>query len=250
VAIILGTGLGQFAEHVEVEAVVPYREIPDFPQARGVGHAGRLVCGVLAGVPVVVFEGRCHRYEGYSRDELTLPVRVAAQLGARHLVVTNASGGLDPKFAGGDILLIDDHVDLMFGRTTATGRAPELRSYYDASHIQRALAIARRENFVAHRGVYVALAGPNYETRAEYRYLRQIGGDAVGMSTVPEVLAAAACGLRVLALSVITNVARPDAPRKTTAEEVVAIAHRAEPKLRQIVAGVIADLATPGLAAP
>lgn len=248
-AIILGTGLGEFAEHLNVELAIEYRELPGFPQPTAISHDGRLVAGRLAGVPVLTLRGRFHYYEGYNFEQVTLPLRVAAALGCETLIVTNASGGLNPRFRSGDVMVLDGHLDLMGGRnsgaaataaapTRAAGRAP-----YDPELAELALAISRRENFACHRGVYAAVTGPNYETRAEYRFLRRIGADAVGMSTVPEVLAASAASLRVLALSVITNVARPDAPDIVDALDVVHLAEHAEPKLRAIIGGVVASLA-------
>jgi purine-nucleoside phosphorylase len=240
-ALILGSGLGNLASRVEPEAVIPYAEIPGFPRSTALGHAGRLVCGTLHGTTVATLEGRCHLYEGYTREQIALPVCALAELGAEVLIVTNASGGLNPSYVGGDIMLIESHIDLMF-RGVAGGVGRDRSVMYDASLINLALSLARRENFVAHRGVYAALAGPNYETRAEYRLLRRIGADTVGMSTVPEVLAAASCGLRVLAISTITNVACPDAPCKATGDEVIAIAERAAPKVRKLVEGVLSRL--------
>jgi len=245
VAIILGTGMGSLAAGIRQEAVIPYTTIPQFPRSTALGHKGQLVCGQMGGIPVIAMEGRCHFYEGYSFQELTLPVRTLSQLGAELLIVSNASGGLNPRFRTGDIMLIEDHINLL-GARTAVRRQEMLvptrtvpPSIYDATLVELAAEAARRGNFLAHRGVYVAVTGPSYETRAEYRAFRRLGGDAVGMSTVPEVLAAAAEGLRVLGISTITNVARPDAPQKTEAQQVVDAAEQAEPKLRKIVERVI-----------
>jgi purine-nucleoside phosphorylase len=197
----------------------------------------------------MMLQGRCHGYEGYSLDVLTFPVRVLAALGLKTLIVTNAAGGLNPSFAIGDVMLIDDHIDLMNLRQP-TGQAsslpydaPATRSpcvrFYDRDLAAAAAAAARQADFVLHRGVYVAVSGPSYETRAEYRAFRRIGGDAVGMSTVPEVLAASVLGLRVLGLSTITNVACPDAPKTVTAEEVVEVAAIARPRVRAIIEAVV-----------
>jgi purine-nucleoside phosphorylase len=248
VGIILGTGLGNFAEHITAEAIVPYEEIPHFPQSTAIGHKGRLVCGTIGGVPVLAMQGRFHLYEGYSAQQVTLPVRVMKELGISLLVVSNAAGGLNPRYRSGDVMLIDDHVNLMNANPLVGinddrlgPRFPDMCRPYDAKLIERGLEIARRENFVAHRGVYVALTGPNYETRAEYRFVRLIGGDVVGMSTVPEVITAIHAGLRVLAISTVTNMCLPDAIKASSGEEVVQIAKQAEEKLRKIVLGIVAD---------
>lgn len=252
VAIVLGTGLGDLANHIAADFVLPYDHLESFPRSTAVGHAGQFVCGHLAGVPVIAMRGRCHLYEGYSYEQVTHPVRVMRELGASMLIVSNASGGLNPLFKSGDLMAIEGHVNLMGVRgrgPTATidqpigGRAND--SPYDSHLIDCVQAIARRENIVCQRGVYVAVSGPNYETRAEYRFFRKIG-DAVGMSTVPETLTAAACGMAVLALSTITNVAKPDAPQFVDADDVVDIAEHAEPQLRKIVIGVLERVALDG----
>jgi len=264
--LILGTGLGNVASHIETDETIEYDAIPHFPCSTALSHRGCLVCGRLGGRPVVVMEGRWHYYEGHSIDRLTLPVYVMRALGVELLIVSNASGGLNPQFASGDVMVIQDHINLMFtnetprgnrlvsaprgsstegqmqaagGQNTGVFPRPRIVCPYDPALIEQALAISRRENFAAHRGVYVAMTGPSYETRAEYRFLRKIGGDVVGMSTVPEALAAARCGIRTLALSTVTNVARPDNPQVVSAEEVVAAAEKAEPNLRKIVMDVV-----------
>lgn len=245
--LILGTGLGNVASHIETDETIDYRAIPHFPRSTALSHRGRLVCGRLLDKPVVVMEGRWHYYEGHSIDQLTLPVHTMRALGIELLLLSNASGGLNPQFASGDVMVIQDHINLMFAGETrmddeqnASARA-RLRTGcpYDAALSEQALAIARRENFVAHRGVYVAMTGPSFETRAEYRFLRKIGGDVVGMSTVPEALAAARCGMRTLALSIVTNVAQPDCPQVVSGDDVVTAAEKAEPNLRKIVLGVV-----------
>ncbi len=252
VAIVLGTGLGDLATHLDTDVVLPYDRLAGFPLPTAVGHKGQFVCGHLAGVPVIAMRGRCHLYEGYSHDQISHPMRVMHELGATTLIVSNASGGLNPQYASGDLMAMDGHINLMGMRGNALlpavsqpvgGRLK--KSPYAAALIERAQAIARRENIVCHRGVYVAVSGPNYETRAEYRFFRRIG-DAVGMSTVPEALTAAACGMSVLALSTITNVAKPDAPQFVDADDVVDIAEHAEPRLRKIVMGVLEELAAGG----
>jgi len=246
VGIILGTGLGALAGEIQAEARLGYEEIPNFPRATSIGHAGQLVCGQLAGVPVVAMEGRFHAYEGYTYKQITFPVRVMRGLGAEVLIASNASGGMNPQYAQGDIVVIEDHINLMNGNPLIGinddrlgPRFPDMSAPYDRQLIDRALEIARRENFVAHKGVYVAVTGPNLETRAEYRFLRAIGGDVVGMSTVPEVLVAVHAGMRVLALSVVTDMCLPDALKPINIEEILATAASAEPKLRKIVLGVL-----------
>jgi purine-nucleoside phosphorylase len=247
VGIILGTGLGNFAREVRAEAVLAYEEIPHFVRSTAIGHKGQLVCGRIGDVPVLTMEGRFHFYEGYSLAAITLPVRVMKALGVELLIISNASGGLQPHYSPGDVLVIEDHINLM-GTNPLVGandarlgpRFADLCRPYDPDLIRQALEIARRENFSAYRGVYVAVSGPNYETRAEYRFLRRIGADVIGMSTVPEAIVAAQIGLRVVALSVITNVCLPDAVARTDGESVVAAARGAEQKMRSLVLGILA----------
>ncbi len=195
-------------------------------------------------------QGRFHFYEGYPQWQITLPVRVMKALGINLLIVSNACGGLNPQYRSGDVMVMEDHINLMWANPliginedSLGTRFPDMCAPYDRALINRALEIARRENFVAHCGTYVAVAGPNYETRAEQRFVRQIGGDVVGMSTVPEVIVAVHAGLRVLALSTVTNECRPDDPnpKPTTGEEVVAIGRAAEHKVRSIVLGILAE---------
>jgi purine-nucleoside phosphorylase len=266
-AIILGSGLGDLAEEVHVEAAIDYREIPGFAHSTALAHKGRLVCGTLHGQPVVMLQGRCHLYEGHSLQRITFPTRVLAALGIQTLIATNAAGGINPNYAMGDVMLIDDHINLMWfgshwrvgeGRTGGVslpvGAPMELSDniagkrthparrarVYDRELAEQAAKIARRNNFVLQRGVYVGVTGPCYETRAEYRAFRRLGGDCVGMSTVPEVLTAASLGMRVLALSTVTNVACPDAPQIVSADAVVEVAGSAVPKIRAILEGVLA----------
>jgi len=249
VGIILGTGLGSIAERIATEAVIDYEAIPHFPRSTSIGHAGQLVCGRLEGQTVVAMEGRFHAYEGYTHRQITFPVRVMRALGAELLIVSNACGGMNPRYACGDIMVLEDHINLM-GDNPLVGvnddalgpRFPDMSRPYDSELIDRALAIARRENFAAHKGVYVAVTGPNLETRAEYRFLRAIGADVVGMSTVPEVLVAVHGGMRVLGLSVVTDVCLPDTLKPADINEILEVAAGAEPKLRAIVLGVLAGL--------
>jgi len=247
-AIILGTGLGQVAELIETQAAFDYPDIPHFPQSTTVGHAGQLICGTLQGLNVVAMSGRFHAYEGYTHRQITFPVRVARALGAELLIVSNAAGGMNPHYAAGDIVVIEDHINLM-GDNPLIGpnderlgpRFPDMSEPYDRKLIDRALRIARREDFVAHKGVYVAVTGPNLETRAEYRFLRTIGADLVGMSTVPEVIVAVHAGMRVLGLSIVTDMCLPDALEPADIDKILATAAAAESKLRAIVLGVLAE---------
>ena len=193
--IILGTGLGSLVEQIEVEATIDYGEIPNLAQSTAISHRGRLVCGELCGLKVMAMEGRFHMYEGYPLKQITLPVRVMKAMGAELLVVSNACGGMNPNYKCGDIMMIEDHINLM-GDNPLIGinddrlgpRFPDMCEPYDQNLVDVALGVARREDIVAHKGVFVAVAGPNLETRAEYRFLRTIGADVVGMSTVPEVI--------------------------------------------------------------
>jgi purine-nucleoside phosphorylase len=250
VGIILGSGLAGAVAALEPEVTIPYDQIPHFAKSTAHGHTGQLVCGTMAGVPTVVMEGRMHAYEGYPLAQITLPVRVLHRMGIELLIVTNACGGLNPTYRSGDIMLIDDQINLL-GDNPLIGinderlgpRFPDMSNPYPNDLVDAALAVARKENFVAHRGVYVAVTGPNLETRAEYRFLRTIGADVVGMSTVPEVIVAVHEGLRVLGISVITDMCLPDALEPATVESILATARAAEPKLRAIITAAVAGLA-------
>ena len=248
VGIILGSGLGGVTASIADPVSIPYAEIPHFAASTAPEHAGRLVCGMLEGVPVVVMEGRMHAYEGYPLAQITLPVRVLKHLGASLLIVTNACGGLNPQFRTGDLMVIDDHINLMndnplvgINDDRLGPRFPDMSAPYTPALIDAALAVARREDFVAHRGVYVAVTGPNLETRAEYRFLRGIGADVVGMSTVPEVIVAVHAGLDVLGVSVVTDMCLADALEAATLEKIIAVARGAEPKLRAIVTAAVRE---------
>lgn len=244
--VILGTGLGSFAERIEVEATLEYGEIPNFPISTAISHAGRLVCGTCQGMPILAMEGRFHMYEGYPLKKITLPVRVARSLGAKLLMVTQAVGGMNPLYGLGDVMILDDHINLM-GDNPLIGinddrlgpRFPDMSAPYDPELIRVGLEVARRENFVAHRGVVVAVSGPNLETRAEYRFLRTIGADVVGMSTVPEVIVAVHAGMRVFGVSVVTDLCFPDALEPADVPKIIATANSAEPKLRALIEGVL-----------
>ena len=250
VGVVLGTGLGGLAEEIQAEARIPYPEIPHFPRSTVESHRGQLVCGSLAGQTVIAMEGRFHLYEGYTAAQVTFPIRVMKELGCRYLIISNAAGGLNPFFAKGDLVVIEDHINLL-NLNPLIGpnddrlgpRFPDLIEPYDRPLQNLALRAALEEDIVAHRGVYVAVTGPNLETRAEYRFLRGIGADVVGMSTVPEVLVAVHAGLRTLGFSIVTDMCLPDALSPVSVEEIIAVAREAEGKLRKIVRKVLERLA-------
>lgn len=245
--IILGTGLGPLVQEIREEASLDYSEIPHFLKSTATSHRGRLVCGELNGLPVMVMEGRFHKYEGYHLKDITFPVRVMRAMGAELLVVSNACGGLNPNYRCGDIMLIEDQINLM-GDNPLFGinddrlgpRFPDMCQPYDPTLIQRALQVARQNDIVAHQGVFVAVAGPCLETRAEYRFLRTIGADVVGMSTVPEVIVAVHCGMRSVGFSVITDMCLPDALQPANVDHIIAVANEAAPRLTRLVTGVLA----------
>jgi len=244
--IILGTGLGSLVKKIDVQAEFDYSEIPHFLKSTATSHRGRLICGELRGVPVVAMEGRFHVYEGYPLDRITLPVRVMKFLGAELLMVSNACGGMNPNFQAGDIMLIEDHINLMGGNPLIGinddrlgPRFPDMSQPYDRELIHESLRIARKADIVAHQGVFVAVAGPNLETRAEYRFLRQIGADVVGMSTVPEVIVAVHSAMRTVGFSVITDMCLPDALEVANVQKIIAIANDAEPRLTTLLTGVL-----------
>ncbi|MBM4088704.1 MAG: purine-nucleoside phosphorylase [Planctomycetes bacterium] len=252
--IILGTGLGGLVNRIEVEQTFEYEQIPHFPRSTVVSHRGRLVCGMLQGLPVMAMEGRFHMYEGYSLKQITLPVRVMKAAGAELLVVSNACGGMNPYFRAGDLMVIEDHINLM-GDNPLIGvnddrlgpRFPDMSQPYDRALVDRAMEVARRADIVAHKGVFVAVSGPNLETRAEYRFLRTIGADAVGMSTVPEVIVAVHCGLRVLGISIVTDICLPDALEPADLATIVATARDAEPRLTTLILGTLAGESCDGV---
>lgn len=244
--IILGTGLGGLVEAMDVAATLEYRDIPHFPNSTATSHRGRLVMGRLEDLPVLMMDGRFHQYEGYPLKQITLPVRVMKRLGAKLLIVSQAVGGLNTMYRAGDIMIIDDQINLM-GDNPLVGinddrlgpRFPDMSHPYDPELIDKGLEIARQQNFVAHRGVTVAVTGPNLETRAEYRFLRRIGADVVGMSTIPEAIVAVHCGLRTFGLSVVTDMCYPDDPIPVNVDHIIATANAAGPKLRALVCGVL-----------
>jgi len=249
VGIILGTGLGGLVKEIEVEKQLMYSNIPDFPISTLEFHSGKLIFGTLAGVKVVAMQGRLHYYEGYSMQQITLPVRVLKMLGIKTLFVSNASGSLNPDFKKGDLMVIEDHINLqpdnpLLGRneTELGPRFPDMSEAYKRTLIDKALDIALANNIVCHKGVYVAVTGPNLETKAEYKYLRIIGGDAVGMSTVPEVIVANHMGLPVFAISVLTDEGFSDVLQPVSVEDILAVAYEAEPKMTLILKKLIAGL--------
>jgi purine-nucleoside phosphorylase len=246
VAIVLGTGLGGLAREIDVEATIPYADVPGFPLSTVESHEGRLLCGTLGGRTVVAMQGRFHRYEGYTLQQVTFPVRVLHALGASTLVVSNACGGMNPRWAAGDLMLIADHIN-MLGDNPLVGanderlgvRFPDMSEPYDAALRAVARSVAADRGIVLREGVYVAVPGPNLETRAEYRMLRALGADVVGMSTVPEVIVALHAGMRVLGLSIITDLCLPDTLEPVDVATIIATAGRAEPKLTALVRGVL-----------
>ena len=249
VGIILGTGLGALVREMEVQETIPYGEIPHFPLSTVETHEGRLLLGTLNGTPVVAMQGRFHRYEGYNYQEVTLPVRMMKLLGAGTMVVTAATGGMNPLWGLGDLVLLDDHINLL-GDNPLVGpnldelgpRFPDMTEPYDKELQAVALEVAMAEGIRLQRGVYVSVTGPNLETRAEYRMLRAMGADVVGMSTVPEVIVARHMGMRVLGISIITDVCLPDALEPVDIDLIIRTAGEAEPKLATIVRGLVARL--------
>ena len=249
VGLILGTGLGALADEIDGAEAVPYSEIPHFPLSTVESHEGRLIAGTLRGVPVVAMQGRFHLYEGYSAVEVTLPVRVLAELGVETLLISNAAGGMNPLYRRGDLMLVTDHINFQ-GANPLIGanvddwgpRFPDMSEPYDRGLRDVAEAAALKRGLALQQGVYVAVVGPNLETRAEYRFLRQIGADVVGMSTVPEVIVARHHGVRCLAISVITDECFPDALEPVNIADILEAAGTAEPKLTQLVGDVVASL--------
>ncbi len=249
VGIILGTGLGGLAEQIDVESSIPYEEIPGFPLSTVETHAGRLLLGRLGKCPVVAMQGRFHRYEGYGLAEVTFPVRVLHALGARTLVVSNACGGMNPLWAPGDLVLLSDHINLL-GDNPLVGsnddrlgpRFPDMSAPYDPALRALARAAALELGIVLREGVYVAVPGPSLETRAEYRMLRAMGADVVGMSTVPEVIVANHAGMRALGISIITDQCLPDALEPADISRIIATAGRSEPSLTRLIRALVERL--------
>lgn len=249
VGIILGTGLGGLAAQIESSQSIPYSEIPHFPVSTVETHAGQLVLGKLCGLQVVAMEGRFHYYEGYSMQEVTFPVRVMKSLGIELLIVTNAAGGMNPHFDLADVIVIEDHINLM-GDNPLRGpnddglgpRFPDMAQPYDRALIALAQKSALELAIPCHQGVFVAVAGPNLETRAEYRMLRGMGADLVGMSTVPEVIVAAHAGLRVLGFSIVTDICLPDALEPANIQQIIEVARRGGERLSRLIGRVLEQL--------
>lgn len=249
VAVILGTGLGKLAEEMDVSTAIPYREIPGFPLSTVESHEGRLLFGRLGGKLVVAMQGRFHRYEGYALQQVTFPLRVMRALGAGTMIVTSACGGMHPLWAPGELVLIADHINLL-GDNPLVGpnddtlgpRFPDMSAAYDPGLRAIAREAARDLRLTLREGVYVAVAGPNLETSAEYRFLRTIGADVVGMSTVPEVIVAVHGGMKVLGISIITDQCLPDALEPADVERIIRTAATAEPNLTRLVTAVLERL--------
>ena len=249
IGVILGTGLGQLADAIDVAVSIPYEEIPGFPLSTVESHSGRLLVGHLGGKPVVAMQGRFHLYEGYTAQEITFPVRVMASMGVGTLLVSNAAGGMNPLYRRGDVMLIEDHINLQ-GANPLIGanieawgpRFPDMSDPYTLELREMARAVALEAGIRLHEGVYVVVTGPNLETRAEYRFMRQIGADVVGMSTVPEILVARHMGMRTMAVSVVTDECFPDCLAPVSLPEILEAADAAQPKLAAILQGVIERL--------
>lgn len=252
VGIILGTGLGGLVREIRIEEAIDYAEIPHFPLSTVESHTGRLIVGTLAGTPVVAMQGRFHSYEGYPMERIVFPVRVMAKgpgLGVTHLLISNAAGGMNPEFRRGDLMAITDHINLL-GANPLTGpndpslgpRFPDMSEAYDRGLIGLAREAAREAGIALRDGVFVAVQGPNLETRAEYRFLRTIGADAVGMSTVPETIAAVHLGLKVFGMSIITDECVPETLRPVDVEEIIRVAGEAEPRLSAVFSGLTARI--------
>jgi purine-nucleoside phosphorylase len=249
VGIILGTGLGGLAAQIESPQTIPYAEIPHFPISTVETHAGQLVLGAVQGVEVVAMEGRFHFYEGYSMQEVTFPVRVMRRLGVKILIVTNAAGGMNPHFELADVILIEDHINLM-GDNPLRGknddelgpRFPDMSHPYDSALMALAQRTALELGIPCRKGVFVAVAGPCLETRAEYRMLRGMGADLVGMSTVPEVIVAVHAGMRVLGFSIVTDVCLPDALEPVEIQQIIEVAHRGGERLSRLISRLLPQL--------
>ena len=247
-AIILGSGLGKLVDDIDIEKEIPYSEIPNMPVSTVEGHAGKLLFGKLGGKDILAMEGRFHYYEGYSMKEVTFPIRVMYELGIKNLIVSNAAGGMNEAFAVGDLMIIEDHINSfpenpLRGRNFPTGpRFPSMHEAYDKGFIRIVEEAAKRLGIKVQKGVYVGTAGPTFETPAEYRMFKLWGGDAVGMSTVPEVIVAVHCGIKVFGMSVITDLGGFDVPVKVSHEEVQEAANSAQPKMTALMKELIKQL--------
>ena len=248
IGIILGTGLGGLVSEINIEHTIPYDKIPHFPLSTVEGHSGRLILGILGGKKVIAMQGRFHFYEGYSIEKVTLPVRVMKLLGIEKLIVSNASGGVNPNFEVGDLMILEDHICLIPNPLIGTNieelgpRFPDMSESYDKNLINLAEQIASENNLPVKKGVYVALTGPTLETPAEYKYMRIIGGDTVGMSTAPEVIVARHMEIPCFAMSVITDLGVEGKIKKVTHEEIQKVSEVAEPKLTLIIKELISKI--------
>lgn len=248
VGIVLGTGLGGLVTEIKIEKEIAYNFIPHFPVSTVESHFGKLIFGTIGDKQVVAMQGRLHSYEGYGMGEITFPIRVMRLLGIEELYISNAAGGMNPSYQKGDLMIIDDHINLQ-PENPLTGpnlnelgpRFPDMSRPYDAKLIDHAMKIASDEGIRAHKGVYVSVSGPNLETRAEYRFLRMIGADVVGMSTVPEVIVANHMGLRTFAISVVTDLCDPDHLEPANVPDIIETATKAEPKLTRILSRLIQE---------
>ena len=248
-AIILGSGLGNLATHIQVDFEIQYTQIPHFPISTVEGHKGRLILGSINGVKVWVMEGRFHFYEGYSPEQVAYPVRVLKLLGVENLILSNAAGGVNPNFEVGDLMIIKDHISLfsinpLIGKNeTALGtRFPDMSEPYALDFIEKAKLIANKHQIKVHEGIYVGVTGPTFETRAEYKLIKAVGGDVVGMSTVQENIAAVHCGMKVFAISVVTDLGIREDNNTITHEEVLEAANAAEPKLTLIISDLVKQI--------
>ena len=246
IGIILGTGLGALVQEIEKETVIDYGDIPHFPVSTVESHHGKLIFGTLAGKNVVAMQGRFHFYESYTMKQITFPVRVMKFLGVETLLISNAAGALNPSFVRGDIMLMVDHINLLGDNPligpnddTLGPRFPDMSEPYSLELLEKAQVVARALDIKVQKGVYVAMQGPSLETRSEYRFLRTIGADAVGMSTVPEDIVAVQMGMKVFGVSIITDECFPDTLKPITLEEVIAVANKAEPKMTAIMKEVV-----------
>ncbi len=249
IGIVLGTGLGGLVSEIAVEFSLMYSNIPNFPISTLEFHSGKLLFGTLNGKKVVAMQGRLHYYEGYSMQQITFPIRVLKALGIQHLFVSNAAGSLNPEFKKGDLMVINDHINLQpesplrgSNDSDMGPRFPDMSQPYNRKLIENALKIAKEQNIRCHQGVYVAVTGPNLETKAEYKYLRIIGGDAVGMSTVPEVIVAKHMSVPVFAISVLTDEGFPEVLTPVSLEEIIETARIAEPQMTKILSQLITTL--------
>lgn len=250
IGIILGSGLSNLANQIVTEKEIPYQEIPHFPVSTVEGHQGKLIFGTLGGVPVWVMAGRFHFYEGYSAQQVAYPVRVMRLLGVETLMLSNAAGGVNPAFQVGDLMIIKDHISLfqvnpLLGKNEDSlgTRFPDMSEPYSKDLIKRVKAIAAENNLSLHEGVYLGVTGPTFETRAEYKLIHIVGGDAVGMSTVQETIAAVHAGMKVFAMSVITDLGIREEENTITHEEVLQAATAAEPKMTLLFTGLVKQLA-------